>query len=493
MLPVTTLIKQYKPVNMSEGAWALQVSSVVTDSRQVTAGALFVAIAGAKVSGASFIPDAVAKGAGIIVCQPEDVAAVPEGVAFLEVENARLALAKYAAAFYAPQPSRIVAVTGTDGKSSTVEFTRQLWEKMGRASATIGTLGVRSAHPIPPLPIQHTTPDAVTLHRQLQLCSHNNIQRAAIETSSHGLDQYRADGVILDAAAFTTFGVDHRDYHPTIEDYFRAKARLFTEVLSGGGWAILNADDPAIAPLGMFCLTRGQVLLTFGKNGKALQLVEAKPVPEGLDTSLVIEGKPWRGIIPLYGAFQVMNVLAACGLVFPDAAGTDALLYHLPDMQGVPGRLEKVGTHPSGAPIFVDYAHTPQALKHILTALRLHTTGKLAVVFGCGGDRDAAKRPEMGRIAATLADTIIVTDDNPRSENPATIRAQILAECPGAAEEGDRSAAISRALEGLKAGDVLVVAGKGHETTQTIGTQLLHHNDAEVIRSLLGQEAKQRA
>ncbi len=493
MLPVTALAKHYPPLGW-DSAWGnLTVSDITSDSRAVSPGTVFVAIPGTVVNGEDYIGQAVERGAVAIVCRPEAESRVPEAVAKLVVEQPRLALAKYAALTYAPQPRRVVAVTGTDGKSSTVEFARQLWERLGKASASMGTLGIRTDHAMPDLGIHHTTPDAVLLHKQLQLCHGHGIQHVAMEASSHGLDQFRLDGVILDAAAFTTFGADHRDYHPTTESYWNAKAELFTRVLPLGGWAVLNADDGRIASLAMDCLSRGQLVLTFGRHGKALQLIEAKPVPQGLEASLVIEGKPWKGIIPLYGEFQVMNILAAIGLVIADAPGTDALLYHLPDMQGVSGRLEQVGMHPKAAPIFVDYAHTPQALSNILKALRKHTTGKLSVVFGCGGDRDAAKRPEMGRIAADLADRIIVTDDNPRSENPATIRAQILAECPDAMEVGDRTEAITRAVELLQSGDVLVIAGKGHETTQTVGKEILHHNDAEVVRGLLGMNMKEDA
>lgn len=492
MLPLIELIRTHAPIEWDEAKGSLQVTGITQDSRQVKAGTVFVAIPGTVQNGEDYIEKAIALGAAAVVCRAEAAGRV-NGATPVVVENPRLALAKYAASFYAPQPSRVVAVTGTDGKSSTVEFTRQLWEKFGKPAAAMGTLGLKTIHPVQDAGIQHTTPDAVTLHRQLKACSEAGVNSVALEASSHGLDQYRMEGVILDAAAFTTFGEDHRDYHPTTGEYWAAKARLFEELLPTGGWVILNGDDPRIAALAMQALTRGQVVLTFGRNGRALRLESARPVPQGLEVHLKLEGVEWRGVIPLYGEFQVMNILAACGLVLPDAPGTEKMLFQLPSLEGVRGRLEKVASHPSGAPVFVDYAHTPQALKNILIALRSHTTGKLSVVFGCGGDRDKQKRPEMGKIAQDFADRIIVTDDNPRTEDPASIRAAILAECPDAIECGDRKQAIQRGLEELKAGDLMVVAGKGHEATQTIGKETFPFNDAEVIRSLLGEKARELA
>jgi UDP-N-acetylmuramoyl-L-alanyl-D-glutamate--2,6-diaminopimelate ligase len=464
-------------------ALAGRISGITADSRLVKPGYLFAAIPGVTQNGEAYILSALEQGAIAVLTRPECSVEIPEGVPHVRVENPRQCLAHLAAAYYAPAPRHLFAITGTDGKTSTAEFCRQLCESSGERAATLGTLGVRSDWYQEGEAFPNTTPDPVLLHRLLQALVARGVECAAIEASSHGLDQYRLDGITPEAAAFTTFGHDHGDYHPTPEAYFAAKARLFAELLPAGGRAVLNADDARIMTLHTLCAARGHGVVTFGAQGEEFRLVHTRPVAAGLEVSLRILGQEWRGTVPLYGAFQMMNVLAAAALVWPLLEGAEHVFSRLPALRGVPGRLEQVAKLPGGMPIFVDYAHTEQALGKVLDALRPHAHGRLWVVFGCGGDRDRAKRPAMGRVAAQKAECVIVTDDNPRSEDSAAIRREILAACPEAREIGDRRAAIAEAVRGLERGDVLVVAGKGHETTQVIGTIAEHFSDAEVIRA----------
>lgn len=454
---------------------------ITSDSRRVEAGFLFAAIPGVARNGESFIPEALAKGATAILCHCDWQGELPAGIQRLETDNPRQALAQLAAAFYTPMPRHILAITGTDGKTSTVEFCRQLLEAAGRKAATVGTLGIRSEHYTPDEAFPNTTPDPTILHRNLQAMARAGVDDVAMEASSHGLHQYRLDGVVPEAGVFTTFGADHGDYHPTTEDYFNAKARLFRELLPTGARAVLNADDDTIMKLAPECTARGLELLDFGRKAQEFRVERAIPTAEGITVTLNVRGHAWEGTVPLYGGFQVMNVLAAAAAVWPHV-GAEVFFASLPRLAGVPGRLEKVAALPQGMPVFVDYAHTAQALAKILESLRPHTAGRLLAVFGCGGDRDRGKRPEMGKVAAEMADVAIVTDDNPRSEDPALIRSEILVACPGAVEIGDREEAICHALKMMQPDDVLVVAGKGHETTQVIGSKTLHFNDAEVIR-----------
>lgn len=459
-----------------------QYSGITSDSREVEKGYLFAAIPGVAQNGERYIPQAVERGATGILCRKDWQGELPTGVARIEAENPRHMLALLAEAFYQPSPRHIVAITGTDGKTSTAEFCRQLLEQTGHKAATLGTLGVHSLHYRAPEGFPNTTPDPVVLHRHLQALAKTGVDYVALEASSHGLHQYRLDGVRPEAGVFTTFGADHGDYHPTTEEYFEAKARLFRELLPAGARAVLNADDERIMRLAQPCAERGLEVVTFGRNAKDFRSEKIIPVAEGLLVELNILGKPWEGKLPLYGGFQLMNVLAASAAVWPHLQSHEQYFSLLPALSGVRGRLEKVAVFPQGMPVFVDYAHTAQALKGILLALRPHTAGHLLVVFGCGGDRDRAKRPHMGQVAAELADLAIITDDNPRSEDPASIRAEILAACPEGVEIGDREEAIVYALRCMQEGDVLVVAGKGHETTQLVGRKSVHFNDAEVIR-----------
>lgn len=463
------------------------ITHITTDSRAVKAGSLFAAMPGVHADGARYIPDALRLGASAILMAASSRSDVVATVPVIKVADMRAAVSALAAAFYPVQPEHCFAITGTDGKTSTADFVRQLADLSGRDAASVGTLGLRSNHAALDAlyPSINTSPEPILLHEMLQSLTHAGVSVAAIETSSHGLDQKRADGVHFCAAAFTNLTRDHLDYHGTLEAYFLAKARLFNTVMAQGTLAVLNADDAHFSALKNMCAARTIRVLSFGQAAHAdYRMIAVTPHAGGLDATLVLHGKNHALSLPLYGAFQLSNMLAAVGLL--QAAGLDeeALIKLLPQLRGVPGRLEKIAAQ-NGAPIFIDYAHTPAALENILKTLRPHTKNKLHVVFGCGGDRDAGKRPEMGEVAAQYADHVVVTDDNPRSENAAAIRAAIMANAAGAVEVPGRDAAIVYAISKLQPSDVLVIAGKGHETTQIIGNQAHPFSDAEHIRKAL--------
>jgi UDP-N-acetylmuramoyl-L-alanyl-D-glutamate--2,6-diaminopimelate ligase len=464
------------------GRGDLGIGGLTADSRQVKAGDLFAALPGSRADGSRFVADAVARGAvAILVSSAAALPPLPPEVAVLRDDNPRRRLALLAATFFARQPRTIAAVTGTSGKTSTAEFTRQLWAGLGHEAASLGTLGVI-------LPGRHiegalTTPDPVALHRQLAELADAGIDRAAMEASSHGLDQYRLDGVHLAAAAFTNLSRDHLDYHATLEAYLAAKRRLFAELLPAGGVAVLNADAPEFADLAALCRARRHKIVSFGRKGGDLRILGARSRTDGQDLTVAAFGRSHEIAFPVPGAFQGFNLLAALGLVIGTGGDTDKTMQAAGALSGVRGRLELVARHPSGAAIYVDYAHKPEGLSAVLGALRPHTGNRLWVLFGCGGDRDKGKRPQMGEIAERLADKVIVTDDNPRSENPAAIRREILAGCKRAHEIGDRAEAIRAAVGGLQAGDILVVAGKGHETYQIVGDKVLPFDDAALARA----------
>jgi UDP-N-acetylmuramoyl-L-alanyl-D-glutamate--2,6-diaminopimelate ligase len=461
------------------------IRGLTADSRHVRPGYLFAALPGTRLDGRQFVDDAVARGAVAVLtddpAQFTGLATHRPPVHVIFDANPRRRLARMAARFYAPQPETLVAVTGTNGKTSVTVFARQIWQHLGHRAASVGTIGI--VGPDFEQPGSLTTPDPVTLHRELNILARSGIDHVALEASSHGLDQYRLDGLELSAAAFTNLTRDHLDYHRDMEAYFQAKARLFTELLPPDGTAVLNADSPEAARLGQLCRQRGQTVLTFGEApGADLRLVAARPLPAGQELRLTVLGESRDLVLPLVGAFQASNALAALGLAIAGGAPVDRALGALPRLEGAPGRLQHVASHPNGAPVIVDYAHTPDALETVLRALRAHCRGRLVLVFGCGGDRDAGKRPQMGAIAERLADLAIVTDDNPRSEDPAAIRRAILAQCPKALEIGDRAAAIARALELLQAGDMLLIAGKGHERGQIVAGITHPFDDAVVAR-----------
>jgi UDP-N-acetylmuramoyl-L-alanyl-D-glutamate--2,6-diaminopimelate ligase len=460
----------------------IEVTGVSVDSREVRPGDLFVAVSGAKADGSRFIADAIAAGAVAVIAERAPDAPLAKEVPLVRVRDARRALALAAARLFPRQPETIVAVTGTSGKTSVAAFVRQIWTRLGRRAASIGTLGV--AGPGVDSYGSLTTPDPVELHRTLERLAAAGITHVAMEASSHGLDQRRLDGVRLAAGAFTNLSRDHLDYHGDVDAYFQAKLRLFETLIPPGGTAVVDGDHEHAQAVLMAAGKRGLRVLTVGRGGKDIRLVETKI--EGFAQRLVIEhaGKTFRIRIPLVGQFQVENALVAAGLLIAVGEEAGAVFASLEGLEGAKGRLELVGRK-EGAPIFVDYAHKPDALAKALEALRPYAKHQLMVVFGAGGDRDAGKRPLMGAIAAAKADRVIVTDDNPRSEDPASIRAAILVAAPGAIEIGDRREAIRRAIAEMKPGDVLLIAGKGHESGQIVGNRVLPFTDHEAVLAAL--------
>ena len=486
------------------GRGDIAISSIVIDSRQVTAGALFVALKGEKVDGRNFISQAEQSGAVAVLCGVDDV--IPETkMSVIRAMEPRRSLAHIAAEFYGKQPAHMVAITGTDGKTSTADFYRQLLHLLGKNSASIGTLGVYGGAGEKLIEGTHTTPDAVSLHKILAELVQKKVTHVALEASSHGLHQYRLHGVKLRGAAFTNIARDHLDYHKTEDDYFAAKAMLFSEVLNEDGVAVINGDDVRADALVAIAELRGSGVIIFGRwqekwQGYTLLEVESiTPHATGQHLRLYAPKRIWNFIVemekntlfeidvPLVGAFQVMNILAAMGLAMAGGVNAQDIIAQIPKLQGVAGRMQHVARLKNGAAIYVDYAHTPMALSNILTTIRAHTAGKLHVVFGCGGDRDTGKRPEMGKIASELADVITVTDDNPRSEDPALIRKAILTACPNGKDVADRKDAIYAAVAALASGDVLVIAGKGHEKVQIVAGVEYPFDDVMVARAAAGE------
>ena len=467
---------------VSGAAGDLAVTGLTADSRQVKPGFLFFALSGTKADGAGFAADAAGRGAAAIVAARGAVKTIGS-TPVVEVDEPRLALALAAARFFGGQPETMVAVTGTSGKTSVAAFTRQIWEHAGLAAASIGTTGV-----VAPGRDEYgslTTPDPIALHRLLRELADAGVTHAAMEASSHGLDQRRLDGVRLAAGAFTNLGRDHMDYHPTVEDYHRAKMRLFSELLPKGAPAVIFADDAWSAPTIAVAKAHGLDVLTVGRKGGLLTLKRAEHERFRQRAEIEHAGRLHEIDLPLAGEFQISNALVAAGLAIATGTPAEIALAALERLKGASGRLEHVGTKANGAPVYVDYAHKPEALENVLEAVRPFTTGRVVVVFGCGGDRDRGKRPIMGEIASRLADVVIVTDDNPRSEEPAAIRAAILAAAPGAREIGDRRKAIGTAIALLEPGDTLIVAGKGHEEGQTVGSVTHHFSDHEEVRRAL--------
>ena len=466
----------------------LEATGLAVDSRVVKPGDLFFALAGAKTDGARFIDAAIAAGAVAVAGDhpPQGGCKVP----FITVSNPRRSLAIAAAQFFPRQPATIAAVTGTSGKTSVAAFTRQIWERLGHASASIGTIGLVS--PMRSVYGSLTTPDPIGLHRQLDEIAQDGVTHLAFEASSHGLDQHRLDGVRISAGGFTNLSRDHMDYHPTIAHYLAAKLRLFRDLIPPGGAAVISTDHDCSHEVIEAARLRGLRVMPVGRNGDGagpgIRLVNA--CVEGFAQKLEVEheGRKFSILLPLVGAFQIENALVAAGLAIGTGSDAGAVFASLEHLEGAKGRLERVGER-NGAPIFVDYAHKPDALAKALQALRPYARRRLIVVFGAGGDRDVGKRPLMGAIAAENADAVIITDDNPRSEKPEAIRAAILAAAKGAGksikEIGDRAAAIRTAINQLEAGDVLLIAGKGHETGQIIGDRVLPFSDHETVAAAL--------
>lgn len=460
------------------------IKGLSADSRTVAPGFLFAAFPGSQQDGRAYISAAVESGATALLVPvgTEVDVALRQKVHVVESDQPRRLFAKLAAVFYGAQPRQVVAVTGTNGKSSTAAFCRQIWESLNCAAASLGTLGVvapgftQAGH--------LTTPDPVSLAEMMAELARLGVTHTALEASSQGLDQYRIDGVEVAAAGFTNLARDHLDYHSSPDDYYAAKRRLFTEVLSPKGCAVINADETCFHDL-QKSVGAGRCL-SYGRSGKDIVLQEILPQPQGQTLRLSVFGKSYKVFLPLEGAFQAYNALCALGLVIAEDRNNDSKIEKaigaLENLQGVRGRMEKVAQHPSGAMIYVDYAHTPDGLESLLTALRAHTPNRLHIVFGCGGNRDPGKRPLMGAVAARLADVVIVTDDNPRLEDPKTIRAEVMTGCPQAVNIGDRAQAIVQAIANLQAGDTLVIAGKGHEQGQILGQTVVPFDDAAVAR-----------
>ena len=453
------------------------VTGFAIDHRKVAPGTVFGAFRGSRFNGEDFIADAVSAGAVAVVARPD---VEVEGAAHVAAEEPRREFARLAARFFKPFPTTVIAVTGTNGKTSNVELTRQLWRMAGHHAASIGTLGVTTADD--QVTTGLTTPDIVTFLANMAGLAREGVTHAAFEASSHGLSQYRTEGLPVQAAAFTNFTRDHLDYHLTMEAYFEAKMRLFSEVLEPDGTAVIWADDPKSTEVVKRCEERGLRRLTVGTRGETLRLIERVPTQLGQRLTIEAEGRSHAVNIPLIGAYQAANVMTAAGLVLATGGDVEQTFGNLSRVQPVRGRLERAVITRGGAPVYVDYAHTADAIESAIEALRPHARGRLITVFGAGGDRDVGKRPEMGEVAARLSDLVIVTDDNPRSEDPAAIRRNILAGAPDAREVAGRREAIAVAVAEAGADDIILLAGKGHEQGQIIGDQVLPFDDVLVAR-----------
>jgi UDP-N-acetylmuramoyl-L-alanyl-D-glutamate--2,6-diaminopimelate ligase len=466
---------------------AIEATGVTADSRKLKRGDVFVAVPGTKADGLSFAAEAAAAGAAAIVGEGGPPA-LPPGVAFVKVDNARRALALLAARIHPRQPGVIAAVTGTSGKTSVAAFTRQIWTALGHEAASVGTIGVVTAKR--EVYGSLTTPDPVGLHRTLSELASEGITHLAIEASSHGLDQHRLDGVRVAAGAFTNLSRDHLDYHPSVDAYLAAKLRLFERLVADGGGAVIDVDHEHSDTVIAAAKKRGLKLMTVGRKGDGIRLIDT--AIDGFTQAVTVEhvGLRHQFRLPLVGGFQVENALVAAGLAIATGDAADRVFEALASLKGARGRLDLVGEK-NGAPVFVDYAHKPDALEKAIEALRPYVKRQLVVVFGAGGDRDKGKRALMGAIAAAKADRVIVTDDNPRSENPASIRKTIVegaARAPNVREIGDRREAIRGAIGGLQRGDVLLIAGKGHETGQIIGGQTLDFSDHKEVEAALREK-----
>jgi len=460
----------------------VEIAGLTADSRQVGQGYLFAALDGSRARGADFIPEALKNGATAILAPPgtELGTKAPSNTILITDKNPRRRFAELAARFFSRQPKTIAAVTGTNGKTSTATFLRELWRGKGNKAASLGSLGVEGDGPISEASL--TTPDPVTLHRVLMALAEAEVEYCVLEASSHGLDQYRLDGVRVSSAAFLNITRDHLDYHGDDESYFTAKERLFTDVMAPGGTAVLNAEAPQLERLEGVCRARGHRIITFAGPDSDIRLHSRQDEEFGQRIVLKLFGKSYDFRIQLPGAFQVDNMMAAAGLAIATGMAEDAIADGLSRLSPVRGRLELAARAPGGTPIYIDYAHTPDALSAALAGLRPHAKGRLIVLFGCGGNRDAGKRSQMGEIAANLADLVFVTDDNPRNEDPALIRRGIIATCPNAIEIAGRSEAIAAAIAELRQDDILLIAGKGHEQGQILAERTIPFDDGEVAR-----------
>ena len=461
------------------------ILGITSDSRQVKPGFLFAALPGENVDGHDFIVDAVDSGA-VAVLASNDIASkimTNSAVRFISDANPRKRYAKMVGRFYEPQPQHVVAVTGTNGKSSVAEFTRQIWQICAQPAASIGTLGLSAPRKVEEGHL--TTPDPVDLHKTLAELCKDGVEHVVLEASSHGLNQFRLDGIDIKVAAFTNLSREHLDYHKTMDRYFSAKYRLFAEVLNPDGVAVVNADDNMAVKISAMLKKRNISFIDFGRNANDVVLKHVEALPDGQKLSLSVFGRESNLTLPLIGDFQSMNALCALAIVIAGGLDSKKATLSLSKLQGVRGRMELAGCTSSGSRVFVDYAHTPDAIANVLNSLRAHTENRLKIVFGCGGNRDHGKRLEMGKIAAQLADEVIITDDNPRYEDAAIIRSQIMSTSPGAIEIADRMDAIATAIKSLSAGDLLIVAGKGHEQGQIIGTTELPFDDVNAVKCIV--------
>ncbi|MCB2126355.1 MAG: UDP-N-acetylmuramoyl-L-alanyl-D-glutamate--2,6-diaminopimelate ligase [Rhodobacteraceae bacterium] len=466
----------------AQGGREATVTGLSVDSRQVKPGHLFAALPGTRMHGGEFIQYALRMEAAAILTDREGAEIAKAELAastaaLIVVEDPRQVLAYTAALWFGRQPETVVAVTGTSGKTSVATFTRQIWQALDHRAANLGTMGVLGDFTAP---LAHTTPEPITLHRVLRDMAEAGVTHAAMEASSHGLDQGRLDGVRLKAAAFTNFSQDHLDYHASFDEYFAAKAGLFSRVLPEEGTAVINIDDPRGREVLTIARSRGQRIMTVGHDPAAdLRIAAQRFDATGQDLRFTQGGRPHLVRLALIGGFQAENVLAAAGLAMAAGDAPEAVIAALPGLTTVRGRMELAAKRDNGATVFVDYSHKPGALASALQSLRPHVLGRIVVVFGAGGDRDRLKRPLMGEVAAKHADVVFVTDDNPRSEDPAAIRAEVMAGCPEATEVGDRAEAILRGVDALGPGDALLIAGKGHETGQIVGNDIYPFDDAE--------------
>jgi len=461
----------------------LRIGGLALDSRKVAQGDLFAALPGVHTDGRKFIPMAVDRGAVAVLAPPGTPAPVP----VVEADDPAAALAAIAARFYPRQPETIAAVTGTNGKSSTVEFLRQIWAAAGHEAACLGTLGVTRASGR--TEVGYTTPDAIALHRSLDALAGEGVTHLAMEASSHGLKQKRMDGVRVTAAAFTNLTQDHLDYHPDFADYFASKMRLFSALAEDGAPAVVHMDSDWSDKVAEGCRAAGLDVITVGWRGRDLAIAEITPRPASQTLHFAWRGADHQAELPLIGEFQSANAVVAAALAIATGVEPDTAFEALGALTGVAGRMQSVGRTRQGAPILLDYAHTPDGLDKLLRAARPHTQGRIVLVFGAGGDRDPSKREKMGAVAEKLADKIIVTDDNPRSEDPSAIRAAILQGAPSATEVADRESAIRVGVDALGAGDVLLIAGKGHETGQIIGDKVVAFDEAAIIARILAGAA----
>ena len=461
------------------GAASLEIGGLALDSRKVKPGDLFAALPGVQTDGRKFIPMAAERGAVAVLAAPGTTAPVP----VVETKDPAGALAAISARFHPRQPEVIAAVTGTNGKSSTVEFLRQIWAAAGLEAACLGTLGV--TRDIGRTEVGYTTPDAIALHRSLDALAGEGVTHLAMEASSHGLKQKRMDGVRVSAAAFTNLTQDHLDYHPDFTDYFASKMRLFSALAEDGAPAVIHMDSDWSDKVADGCRAAGLEVVTVGWRGRDLAVTEITPRPASQVMHFTWRGAEHQVELPLIGEFQSANAVVAAALAIVTGVAPEAAFDALGALRGVAGRMQSVGWTRAGAPILLDYAHTPDGLDKLLRAARPHTQGRIILVFGAGGDRDPSKRAKMGSVAAKLADQVIVTDDNPRTENPAAIRAAILEGVPGAVEIADRESAIRAGISALGEGDVLLIAGKGHETGQIIGEAVIPFDETAIVARLL--------